>query len=488
MDEKTGGTPNPLNPTPSNAANPQPLSGASSRPVAPRPAARPLTNTTRPAAPVSKPVTPTAPAGATTPAVATAPAETPAPASTVTEQPNPLERPMVQAAEPEVKPAEGKKKTGLIIAGIVALFLAVGCGVAAALIALNASKGDAVSMAMQKLINGETSKNIAIDGTINANIDNDEIPFSNVRLDLNGQTVVGTKLTSMDATLTGKFKGGDEEISLSANEISAENGDIYVKLDGIVDAVETFNADVNTVEPTVEDCLAEEGEEADCTSLEEVQLDTSSSSLSQISQYAVLFELFEDKWFRLSSDDIQDNFNATGSMECFTNLFTDLSTSSNSLAGVYKDHPFISSTTDGISIAKRNNTIYKISVNTEELANFSNDIISLAAFDNFISCTNGSKKQVTASDFDEMFAELPDIYVEIDKDYNFTRLYFGVEDGTSGLSVTADLNFSYPSSVNINEPEEYEDFMEYMEKISAMSNDASQVNQADQMTPALDAE
>ena len=50
---------------------------------------------------------------------------------------------------------------------------------------------------------------------------------------------------------------------------------------------------------------------------------------------------------------------------------------------------------------------------------------------------------------------LPEIYVEIDDDNNFSRVYLSGE--TNGTATTADLNFSYPSEITITEPDDYVD-------------------------------
>ena len=55
--------------------------------------------------------------------------------------------------------------------------------------------------------------------------------------------------------------------------------------------------------------------------------------------------------------------------------------------------------------------------------------------------------------------------MEVDNNYNFTRLYFTKDINEGAATVTVDLDFSYPTNVNISEPTEYEDLSSLMENM-----------------------
>ena len=57
---------------------------------------------------------------------------------------------------------------------------------------------------------------------------------------------------------------------------------------------------------------------------------------------------------------------------------------------------------------------------------------------------------------------IPALYVEIDGNYNFTRLYFVTDAEDYGVKVTTDLNFSYPDNINVSEPTEYQNLMDIL--------------------------
>ena len=61
---------------------------------------------------------------------------------------------------------------------------------------------------------------------------------------------------------------------------------------------------------------------------------------------------------------------------------------------------------------------------------------------------------------------MPELYVEVDNNRNFTRLYTEFTIDGLDADITLDLNFSYPESVNVSEPTEYENFSDFMQKLS----------------------
>ena len=75
-----------------------------------------------------------------------------------------------------------------------------------------------------------------------------------------------------------------------------------------------------------------------------------------------------------------------------------------------------------------------------------------------------------------MLDNFPEIYVEIDNDYNFTRLYMSMEgeDGT----VTVDFSFDYPTSVTVDEPTEYTDVNDVINEVMKLVYSQNTVKQS----------
>ena len=61
-----------------------------------------------------------------------------------------------------------------------------------------------------------------------------------------------------------------------------------------------------------------------------------------------------------------------------------------------------------------------------------------------------------------MISQLPETYVEIDEDYNFTRLYL---ESQKEPMFKIDLSFTYPNNINVAEPTEYTDYSSIIQEI-----------------------
>ena len=291
MDDNLGETPNPLNPNPTEPLEATPESGApvADEPIAPRPVQRPIQRPVqRPVRPSSqrrvmndmvnpvvreprRPIHPSpmdrpmekAPEPEIKP-VETAPEPIDGPAKIA---PAPLDRPMEKAPEPETKPK--KKKTGLIIGIIICLFVAIGCAVAAVLLMLNNNTGDVITKAFKKLASDEAPKNISIDGNISLKINDQDSPFSSVDVLLDSDIVLDTMINSTDATIAATMRESGEQIALEIDEIYATSDNLFIRLNGVKEAIEKLSTMMND-EPTVVDCGAD-GE--DCLPIKPLMTD-----------------------------------------------------------------------------------------------------------------------------------------------------------------------------------------------------------------------
>ena len=120
----------------------------------------------------------------------------------------------------------------------------------------------------------------------------------------------------------------------------------------------------------------------------------------------------------------------------------------NEIVDAYKKNPFLKSSTKDLAIAKKNDTLYKIEFDYDKLANFVNEVSS----------KNGGSYSVSASDLQSSLSSLGDIYVEIDGNNNFTRLYANGQD----------LTITYPSNINVVTPDDYTTSDSLMEIFSSM--------------------
>ena len=184
--------------------------------------------------------------------------------------PNPLETQdgnLVQSLDPEGRPMvqvpteEGqkpKKKTGLIVGIIIGLLVLIGGGVAAAILLLG-QNNDPVAAAVDKIMRGDTPANVIVDGTIDFVYNSDDSPISQIKIDLESDMIAGTGVNTSKANLVVSLADGNA-YAIEFDEVYAESGDLYFKIDGAMDALEESGIlnllDPNYVNQNVVDCAS----------------------------------------------------------------------------------------------------------------------------------------------------------------------------------------------------------------------------------------
>ncbi len=434
MNENPGETPNPLNPSQGPAPTPQPA-------VAPTP------NTTAPQPPVTQTIAD--PDG-----------------GPLVESLDPTGRPMQKAAE-NIEAPKKKKKTGLIVGIIIAAVALIGAGVAAAIVLLNMNKVDAVSMAINKLMRGEAPGNVMIDGTIDILPNDANSPISRVGVTLHSGLIMGSNINTSTAVLTFESRDGTEQ-SAEFNEVYAANGDLYFKVDGANSLIEGL------VTPPLLDYSLEETDNLEQIETEEIveivpgesqitgDEDILSGGLIQI------FDSIDGEWIRISTEEmgmLTDGITTNSNFSCISNLVNEINKNSNSAVELYNKYPFYTSTNENLPVTSKNNPIYKLNIDAENFANFVNSISNSIVSEDIYTCLNlEDNVSITTEDIQEVLKQMPEAYVEVDADYNFTRLYAKTET-EEGAEILIDLSFSYPSNINVSEPNEYVDFSEIIQEI-----------------------
>ena len=82
-----------------------------------------------------------------------------------------------------------------------------------------------------------------------------------------------------------------------------------------------------------------------------------------------------------------------------------------------------------------------------------------------LNCMGETNAQIDTESIVQTIKAVPDLYVEVDNDNNFTRMYFVSEASGGDITITTDLSFSYPINVNVPAPLEYKDFSEVISEI-----------------------
>ena len=392
----------------------------------------------------------------------------------------PASRPMEQAPSAEPPKPRKRKKTGLIVGLIISLFVAVGCGVAAILLFVSGGTEDAVAAAMSKLVSGKMPENVIIDGTIDFSINDASSPFSSAKIDLNTEAIAKSLINSTKANLSANLKNGGS-FSVEFDEVYAANGDLYLKIDGIsnvlndsnITNVQTESEDTVTVESTAEteqaytevDCYIAEGCPNDGSGLE---------SLASLTATLKMLELIDGEWIRISTSDISSLVPSTDTneLECFTNSIKETLTSNNALVGMYNKNPFVTSTSENLNVTSEKNPIYLVTIDNENLRAFLNQFQKSTVVENYNSCTGQINAKIDIDAVIDSVNQLPEFYVEIDGDHNFTRIYFETDFDDGKIGAKANLNLTYPTNVNVPAPVEYKDLSSMIQE---MMTDSAEV-------------
>lgn len=377
--------------------------------------------------------------------------------NTVTPEVTPTTSTTPTSGTPESTETAGstKKPSKGIIATIIACSALLICGVVAAVILLlNNSRADAVSLAMQKIMSSDAPSNVAIDGTINILLNNEESPIKRINIDLDSDITIGSMINTSSAVLTFTDKN-DKDYSVNVKEVYSDDQDLFFEIEGAKAALQESGL-LNLVNNSSDD--AESTNESNAMS--SVMNDTILS----------IIESVDGIYLRLSADELnaikQQSLDNSSELSCITDMVTKLEKNSDSTAQLYNKYPFVASSSEKIPIAKKQNPIYMIWVDEEKFTNYANEMKNTEIANSLFSCLGWDNNvAITKDDVTKVTSKIPNVYAEINEDNYFTRLYLESDINDGAASATIDLGFSYPSVVNASEPVEYRDFSEFMQTI-----------------------
>ena len=403
----------------------------------------------------------------------------------------PAGRTMEQAIP--VAASEKKHNTGLIIGIIVAIVVLI-VGAVLATLALNKGESNPVLAAMDKIMGGNAPKNVVIDGDIDINIKDNGSPISKVRISLDSKlsTVSAINETVAQVTATVRNVG---DFNVEFDEVYAGNGNLYFKLDGVIDSLEEsgilYLLNLTNQMPGIVDCgedeycqnqeiqslICEDEEDCDLMEIDDTEfnvLDNGQNILNEntINYFVSLMdavELIDGEWLKISVDELgmlSNGITYDSSISCITNLVSDLNTNSNSAAELYNEYPFVTATNKDVQLASKLYPVYRVSLNSENFANYVNSIQNSKISSDLYSCLGWDNNvKISSDDAAAIVAEMPETYTEVDKENNFTRLYLESSSINDSVSMKIDLNFSYPNNISVTEPDEYSDFSDMIKEI-----------------------
>ncbi len=442
MNENPEGTPNPLNPNPAPVGPAAAPAGAMGAPVTPNAPVTPSTPVA-PSAPVAnEPVTPTAPAPAPAP-VAPTPMSAPAP--------TPVEQPVASEAPKK------KSKTSLIVTLIIFFVVLIGAAVAA-LVVYNpfgwfGGSDDRVPTAIAKLFSGDAPTNVKMNGTITLTSNDETSPVSTIDVTFISESNTASAAQSANASITATF-ADESEFTFSADEVHTEGGDLYLRLNDVAAALEDYRA--TSLEAT--NCEGDESGETNCESTETTDGSDTLSLLETIG----IFDVIDNQWIRIEGSSfsaLTDIADVDSPAQCLIDAAGSLSTYNADVATAYQNNPFIEYSTENLTIGKKKDNLYLITINPSKFTNFVNGLSNSGFMNALYACTGSvaSNGDIGADEVSEMLEAAPTIYVEVNEDNMFTRVYLKATSTDGGASVIADISLSYPETITITEPSEYID-------------------------------
>lgn len=378
------------------------------------------------------------------------------------------------AAEPKKK--KSGSKLGIILT-IIIILICAGCAAAAILILKPFDKQDAVPAAILKLMDGAPEITV-VDGSIKLETNDETSLASDLTIDFRSGLNNTSSENYVDANITAALTGGTE-FSFKANEIHTKDGNLYLKLSGISTALEyLYLGSMHNTQGYVTDCETEfDSEDYECEAEDFIEYydDDEEDGISGLLIESLgLVDVIDDNWILIPDSNFSNltSLAVDDTTQCLVNAAGKLNQYGKDFAKMYKENQFVTYSTDNISIAKKKDTIYRLSFDAEKMADFINAMNNSGFMNELNACLGNvaTNKQVTASDLGEFLTWLPEIYAEIDKDNNFTRVY--LESATKNndcddcvyikeptyTKITADLSFSYPDGITIERPTDYIDF------------------------------
>ena len=357
--------------------------------------------------------------------------------------------PIQEQVAPATEPAKKSRKAPAIIITTILLLVAIGSGIAAIIILKPFGGTDAVPAAISKLMSGAPDY-VTATGTISATSD-ETVPNLNATFKASVDNKKHQNHANVKVTAD---LGMDEDFEFLAEEIHTADGILYLKLSGVLEALDAFN--VGGTEVT--NCADNSAEPTNC----------GSQATSPVMGALGLIEVIDDEWVQIPDSAFSSvsgivTFDST--TQCLIDAADKLGQYGDDFVDLYNKNQFMNYSTDGITIAKKQDPIYKLSFDAEKLASFMNSMGNSGFMNELNACMGdtATNVKVDADSLAEILAEVPEIYVEINEDNDFTRVYLSADK--NGTNVTMDVSFSYPNSITIEEPKYYIDFNSLLSQV-----------------------
>lgn len=378
-------------------------------------------------------------------------------------------------------PTSKPKKSKAWIIILVLVLLLAGCAVVFVMLFANDPKQDALTASTKfvdtiKAISSPeqssadiVNKNLKIDGSVKydfAAIDDGETTSKN---SLNSTFVAefadsGNAKINLDLGINSEnnssyFTPNNINISLNGQGISIQKDGQYIKLDGLKEIYDNY-----------------------------ISNSFGSSDIMGLDLDYYMGEI-DNQWYKVDLKELADTNQLTPQSIDYSCIEKQVESklpeivNLNDLGGVISLVVY-----EGQEQKAENGTLYTISINNEQLYNLIKQyakqyydfiykdlpkVCEMGDIDDYSSdAVDELFEDFTQEDLEEIMANLPEIFVEIDKSKNISRVFFdiidehGDEDYRTKATISVELKLSYPDSIEIAAPENSEPLMNLIEEIS----------------------
>lgn len=343
----------------------------------------------------------------------------------------------------EEKPAKktNKKK--------IALFSAIGCAV----IALGAlatfltitllNTDNRVAIATAKLFSNERPRYVRFNGKITNSLNDNGTDTTNT-IAIDSGFDYTTKAFQLNSNVLLDADSGNE-ISYKFSETKDESGNYYIDFSSIENLITSI---LNTI--VVENESSTDGND-------ELVKDGTTVVTEDLIVKAT--QSLGEKWVQVNSDEAENmattSFGGGQFTVCWTKALQSLPNLGANAKTLYDQNPFISYKTSDLSITAKANRLYRLYLDDEKMADFANSMPDATVIRDLLGCIGSTpSNNITALDIARALPTSLVLYVEIDDNYDFTRLYIEYTD-TDGTLVKADLDITYPDNFTVAAPSEF---------------------------------
>lgn len=383
-----------------------------------------------------------------------------------------------------------KSKAGLVIGIICGLLILGGAGTFIAIYAINNQPENILMSSFEKFVN---AKQISTTGTIDLDLDGDTTGIDKATLTLGLDQGSSSEAGNLSLAIT--MADGTEVNSLSIGESMMSDGTLYLKFDGLEDFYQNFLSRYLSSYAMAGEVDSIKADKANTVSLNSGNLATSSTRTlvesnrtlvetndvlveprittgSLGSYFAEIASQLDGEWFEISLSDIlsSDYFSSMSNSEknqiengynCVVDMFKNNQKYAKELTDIYNKNKFI-------TMYSGEDSYYNIGITDTPFIAFLEATAKTSLISDLTTCTNSvvtSDIEVDTDAVEDFLGQLPSISAKFDGFINHELSALKISSKNTGLSLEANLKFTYPNNLNISAPENATPIMERVDAI-----------------------